>query len=59
MDVKKIYHKIQERIALDNLKTDVKNRKNRKKVIIALSTIGVIFAGLVTAKIIEKKNESL
>jgi len=57
MNAKKIYHNIQERIALDNFKIETRKRRNKKKILITLSAIAIIFAGLITINSMKENNE--
>jgi len=56
MNVKKTFNNIQERIALDNFKKHTRKRRNKKRALIALSAVSIIFAGLITAKIRNENN---
>ena len=57
MNVKKIFSDIQEKIVLENFKTEARRRRNAKRTIITLGAITVIFAGLIAINSRSEKKE--
>jgi len=56
MNDKRIFSKIQERIALDNFRRETKRKRNQKRALMITTGIVVLFAGLIALNRTKENN---